>query len=289
MQNMFVPMAALRMVSSWRDLVRGRALHPGSPQVRVLQQQDLQPGDWVDWTALVALIGSSASLNKALLHRLVRYNDANILHRASYRYFFLRSSLTLSCVVEAFGSRGRLVFADFDEGGLDLPQRPRGGLENCEAAIVICDVAEGRAGAVRAERLLSRADAILTANPSVYRHSCCIQEGPVPRLLALTSGDAVGNIVNRDGPDTMGMVQTLGLMPNIRDVGCEVVSASVADDNGVDHLLQLLTWVLVGQSSDRRQRLEANGGHKLLDTHAFLQGPELDLSSRRRRSRSQDL
>lgn len=254
----------------------------------MLPEHDLEPGDWVGWTGLVAVIGRPSGLKKNLLNCLVRHDEADVRRRTPC---YLRTLLTRSCIVEAFGDRGRLVFVDYDGRDLDLPHRPRGGLDNCDAIVVVCDQADGLAGAAEAVQTLHRADAVIAENAPMLRRSSITREGQPPRLLALASAEPSCSLSAwNPSSGTRAVVDALELAGAVGELDCEVTIASTADNAGVNHALHLLVWSLVAQSAARRQRLSETGRHRLLDTSGYWQSqrkPEFARS--RRRARSQDL
>lgn len=278
-QQAFVPSAAVQSVASWREMLRWRIQPRNHVCARVLVEDDLHQGDWIDWTALVSVVGTDAAVSKALIDRLVSYDKIAARRQASY----LRPFLTRSCVVEAFGLRGRLVFAEFDSGGLDLPHRPRGGLENSDAVVIVGEPAGGIEGAASTAHLLRRADAVIAENMPSERRSLSCSEGSLPRILAF-SREAIAE--DESDADTRSLVEALQLINIVEEADCDVVTMSTRDERRTNYLLQLLVWSLMGQSPARAQRLKDTGGHKLLDSRVFWQGRDCRAPCQKRRSRS---
>jgi hypothetical protein len=275
-QHLHTPAVALTDVSSWRELLRDRTPWC-SGSVRVLSEHDLQPNQWISWNAIVAVIGSASSDKKALLDRLVHYDEAQAARQASFMYL-RRSDFTRSCIVKAFGTCGRLVFVDFDDNDLDLAHRSHGGLENCDAAIVVCDTSDGLDGAASADLLLRRADAVIAESAPASRRAWCLTEGSAPRFLALTG---------REHKCTREAINSLRLAGRLEELNCEACYVQISDDKGADPVLQVLAWSLIKQSSARHFRLQQTTGHRLLDSRAFLRGRGHDFACARRRVRSE--
>eukprot|EP00928_Gymnodinium_smaydae_P035321 TRINITY_DN24878_c0_g1_i1.p1 TRINITY_DN24878_c0_g1~~TRINITY_DN24878_c0_g1_i1.p1 ORF type:complete len:373 (-),score=51.88 TRINITY_DN24878_c0_g1_i1:243-1247(-) len=303
-QGTFVPRLATSpsSMSSWRSLLRGRIPPAVSHcvtsyplrskawqgtdgdacrhlRVRVVPESELQPGDQIDWFATVAVIGEDGPCKKGIINGLVNYDEVMAGRRSS---LVRQTRLLRSCVVDAFQTRGRLVFADFDSGGLDLPNRPRGGIENVDAAVFVCDAEEGASNAVAAVQLIRRADAIVAESNSASCQRRTRQEGGMLRLLALTTHRSEMLPSNR----ITSMMEDLQIADGVEDLQCEVVPASAVHNGaGVAHLLQLLVWGLLEQNTFRRQRLQA-GAHTLIDSGLSSWYDKRD-SAPTRRSRSQ--
>jgi len=282
--NMHIPKATLSEIRSWQDLIRYRIHHSRCPYVRVLSESDLQPGDWMDWNVSVAVIGLDTAFKKSLLERLVRYDEKHYRRQSAY----LRPCALRSCIVEAFGSRGRLVFADFDGRDLELVHRPQGGLENCDVVIAVCDKNDGSEGAAACELLIQRADAVISENLVASRSAQLASEGPPPRFIVLAGQSSTHQMsiddITCNNPKVL--TRKLQLTNAVDDLSCEIVATSVQDDASVDPLLHLIAWRLIKQSSARRERLVNTTGHRLLDSRVFWRGYGKNETSARRRSHS---
>merc|ERR1711879_697107 len=134
---------------------------------------------------------------------------------------FRRFYSTASCIVSAFGSRGRLVIQDSDASDA----------KGSDATIFIIDAAEGGGGAAGATSWL--------------RH-----------IGAHASDDAPPSLLVLAGVDTPSSeshiwltLKALQLEALVAEAGCEVLAVGPCVANGVAHLVQLLVWRLLRQSS----------------------------------------
>jgi hypothetical protein len=232
----------------------------------VLSEQDLQAGDWIDWNVSVAVLGFDNVVAKALVNTIVRYDEKQFRRQSAY----LRPCSIRSCIVEAFGTRGRLVFADFDSQFLELAPR----LENCDAVVAVCDKSDGAQGAAACELAIRRANAVIDQNTNDSRRAQTEGESLPPRFIVLAGqNDADQKTHEADTCNNpKSLTHALQLTSAVEDLSSEIVTTSVADQASVDPFLHLLVWRLIKQSRVRRERLERTTGHRLLDSRVFWRG-----------------
>lgn len=268
-----VPRAAVESKLSWRELLCGRSPLHAASRVRMVEQHDLQAGDVIDWTASVAVIGPPSSLKKDFLNRLAQLDPGQP---------YLRASRLRSCIVQAFHSRGRLVFSDLDVSDfLDFFfafQHLK-----CDAAIIVCDATEVDTSTASPELSWVRDLMPATSQYSLHRTG-----DPMISILALVSRDQ-SSIVGRSDQSHMSCkLNNLLLADAVERSDCEVLNVSTEDPAGVDETLQLLTWNLVAQSVERRRRLQESGRHELLAPAHVARGHTLtSRACRQRRAHSQ--
>jgi len=244
-QSAFAPHCVLERVSSWREFLRERTPGVVHTRARVLNEDDLQVNEQLDWAVVIAVIGPCRSGKSAIVERLVR-QEAPTQRRG--RHLPPVGTGVRACVVEAFGLRGRLRLLEIDSRHQRVTFERQ--LRTADGIFVVCDQSEGPNAEV--SHLLSLVNAATSASHPFVR----------PCFLILSKNDVVGARRNLVSAAREFSSESGELMANF-----EIVSTSAIDGSGTDSLLHLLMWRLLASGTQSREHLLGRdyiGGCRLL-------------------------